>query len=202
MSEENKSLSRRDAIKAAAVGLGGIAIAGTLTGCQSSATDRIDQANKEIIDSLDLNETHLPQGSIVELTEGRFMIIGQKAFYRLEGIDGPISVFDYYGIKWPEGTFQVYSENLATVAFNTSAIKSVLFIGYVNDEDKDYRDYMKNWNVLEQDGYVQGSGTEVVLKSGGVEKEQQARLQGKRSVELYGEHGNEYRGGYLYGDGE
>lgn len=196
-------MDRRQAVKAAAIVAGGLAI-GTLTGCSSqSATDRIDSANREIISNLDLSETRLPLGSVVELEYGNFMVIGQMAAW-YSGASDEYRCFDYYGIAWPSGACVVGSESSMCACFNASDVKNVVFIGLVNDEDRDFRDYAAGYDPVGREPvhHKRGDGAQLVTGASGLlAKEQAARMDGKRSEELYGAKGNEFRGGLVYADG-
>lgn len=198
---ETEKISRRDIFKAAAVGAAGIAISGTLVGCASSPLDQINKANEEIINQLDLTQTRLPVGSVVETDMGRFMIAGQIARWMRDGYVGDTSIYDYYGVRWPGGFMTVRSEVLSAAVFNIEDINKVLFIGYTNDEDREYREYIQNWDVLSDDGVIKGEdGPLPIVETSSMVEEQNYRMAGKRSEELYGDRGNEFYGGLLYAD--
>lgn len=199
MNKMNLQLDRRQVLKAGAAGAGSLLLATGLAGCAGqNATEKINEANAELIGSLDLEETRLPLGSVVELSLGRYMVIGQRAIQTNEGAS-KCTIYDYYGIGWPEGCMAEGSEPAFSVHFNITDIKQVLFLGLVNDEDRDFREYMQQWDCSSL-AIPHENGTEAgyAYNLGYGRAEQSYRLEGKLSEELYGEHGNEFQGGLCY----
>lgn len=197
---ENVGISRRNILKAAAIGVGGVLISGTLAGCASDPASQINSANEQLINSLNLDETLLPIGSVVETEAGRYMIVGNKALWREGGFDAPLSVYDYYATRWPAGNITVYQEHVYSAVFNKEDINKVLFIGYFNDESQEFRDYIKGWDTTKLNDYQRGSGFRVTAGSSACETDTRARMEGKRSPEIYGEKGNEFNGGLLFSE--
>ncbi|MCR4584549.1 MAG: DUF4176 domain-containing protein [Lachnospiraceae bacterium] len=78
-------------------------------------------------------EDLLPCGSIVKLSEGDHyvMICGRVVL-----ADGNDHIFDYAGCFYPEGMSG--SDN--TLFFDRAAIESILFIGFQDKQELDYRE--------------------------------------------------------------
>lgn len=194
------AITRRQALKAAAIG-GGALAAAALTGCSGGSTglDKMNEGNSEVISGLDLAKDVLPMGSVVELEGGRFMVTCNTAL--TPNHDGTFKVFDYYGAAWPTGLQSVFNEVYSSAAFNASDIKRVLFVGYADEESKDFRDYVSSYDRVAYDPSTYSKGTEPKYYDAGtrVEKDLKYRLQGKRSEELYGADGK-FKGGLICSD--
>lgn len=78
---------------------------------------------------------YLPIGTIVELSDGeKIMIVG---YFVVDGED-ETNIYDYCGCAYPEG----YDEISEMYLFDEEQIEKVLFIGYEDDEGKQYRSDM------------------------------------------------------------
>lgn len=193
-------ITRRKAV-GGALALAGAAVLG---GCsRKTAVERIAEQNEAIIAELDLSVTRLPLGSVVETAAGRFMVAGHKCLLTLAG-DGEgdvgYSAYDYYGLTWPLGIEFPGHEALAGVVFSAADVTEVLFIGLVNEEDKDMRDYLDAYDVEASAPNVEtGAPLAWVRSTEAKALEQQLRMQGVRSAELYGDS---FDGGLLFGGAE
>ena len=88
-----------------------------------------------------MNERYLPIGSVVELKNGKkVMVIG---YYSVE-YDNDIVVYDYSGCAYPEGIMIKSSY----CSFNHNDIKKVDFVGYVEDS---YLKLNKTLNIIDND---------------------------------------------------
>lgn len=199
MNSDKNVLTRRDAIKLGSMALGGVALTSTLTACSTSAEERISEANKELINNLDPSQTTLPIGSVVELEAGRFMVVGLRSLDR-KTVSENLYVYDYLGLAWPEGCMYPYGISSYVYEFNRGDIHQVLSLGPINDEERDFRQYMEQWDNSTLTGpWEEGTEPKYIYDSAaGPESEQKYRLQGKLSEDLYGEHGNEFHGGLCY----
>lgn len=85
-----------------------------------------------------MRKEYLPLGSIVLLNGGnkKLMVTG----YSVCTPDYPDRIFDYCGCIYPEGTIR--SDTICV--FNHSEIKKVLFIGYLDQEEKEYLSNLEN----------------------------------------------------------
>lgn len=191
------SITRRNLVGGTALGFAAISAA-TLSGCSSdSATERIDKANSEIIGTLDISNTRLPLGSIVQTSYGRWMIIGQNPTM-LDKDENERWAYKYQVIAWPRGVITTTYEFISCALIQDSDIEQVLFIGRVDDEEKDYRSYVDNLNFSNyKDGVVFTGPTGALNEYAETTLEQQMRLQGSRSTDLYGDA---FNGGLLYSD--
>lgn len=72
---------------------------------------------------------YLPIGSIVILNKGvkKLMIYGRRQMAQATGI-----IYDYVGCLYPEGNISPQY----TYLFNQSDIQTILFTGYVDEEEK------------------------------------------------------------------
>lgn len=95
---------------------------------------------------MDKYEKFLPVGSVVLLNEAtkRVMITG---FY-IKGNEIPDKVFDYIGCLYPEGVIST-DKNLL---FNHEDIKQIYAIGYSDDEEKKFKEKLKD--LIEKQGEV------------------------------------------------
>ena len=196
----DRPLTRRTALKIAGAVAGGAVMLTPLAWCATrSAEDKINEGNDEVIKGLDLAKDVLPMGSVVELEGGRFMVTCNTAL--TPNHDGTFKVFDYYGAAWPTGLQSVFNEVYSSAAFNASDIKRVLFVGYADEESKDFRDYVSSYDRVAYDPSTYSKGTEPKYYDAGtrVEKDLKYRLQGKRSEELYGADGK-FKGGLICSD--
>ena len=84
-----------------------------------------------------MKEKYLPIGTVVKLkkVDKNVMIIG---FCGLNKNDD--KVFDYVGCLYPEG---ILSSNEVSM-FNHDQIENVLFNGYINEEEKMFKDNLNN----------------------------------------------------------
>lgn len=89
-------------------------------------------------------EKFLPLGSVVLLKDAtkRVMITG---FY-IKGKDMPDKIFDYIGCLYPEGIINT-EKNLL---FNHEDIKQIFAIGYSDDEEKKFKEKLKD--LIEKQG--------------------------------------------------
>lgn len=196
-------LSRRSALKVglATLGVATVGVSATaLSGCSTNnPEEQINSANEELIGSINLNETILPLGSVVETAAGRFMVIGQFLFDQSELAGNYDVYYDYYGTVWPTGVSRPGTESVLDYKFNKEDIKKILFLGRISEEEKDYRDYLQGRDI-DSTGATKAEtpayAAEVDSQFGPAQ-DQLYRLQGKRSEELYGEKGNEFHGGLL-----
>ncbi|MBR3049384.1 MAG: DUF4176 domain-containing protein [Bacilli bacterium] len=75
---------------------------------------------------------YLPIGTIVELNEGeKIMIAG---YFVVDG-DDETNIYDYCGCTYPDG----YDNDAEMYLFDEDQIEKVLFIGYEDDEGKQFR---------------------------------------------------------------
>lgn len=74
---------------------------------------------------------YLPIGSIVILNKGikKFMIYGRRQMAQSSG-----ELYDYVGCPYPEGNISAQY----TYLFNHSDIQSVVFTGYVDEEENKF----------------------------------------------------------------
>lgn len=89
-----------------------------------------------------MNKELLPLGSIVLLNSGKkkLMVTG----YLVSTNDYPNHIFDYCGCMYPEGILR--SDTICV--FNHSEINKIIFKGYMDNEEKDYLDNIKNQKIL------------------------------------------------------
>jgi hypothetical protein len=82
-------------------------------------------------------EKLLPPGSIVLLKEGKkkLVIYGRKQML-LSGEEPRI--YDYLGCFFPEG----YINQDYTFVFNHEDIKEILFVGFINEEEKQFAKFL------------------------------------------------------------
>ena len=80
---------------------------------------------------------YLPIGSIVELknNDKKFMITG---YFSLE-CDDSIKIYDYVGCLYPEGVIS----SSQTLLFNHDQIEKVYHLGLVDDEEKQFKQKLK-----------------------------------------------------------
>ena len=92
----------------------------------------------------------LPCGSIVELKEGEHlvMIIG-----RVVTAEGNDHIFDYAGCFYPEGL----AGNDNTLFFDRAAIERIIFIGFQDKQELEYRD-----EVLSRLGELKSVNGEII----------------------------------------
>lgn len=94
------------------------------------------------------NEKYLPIGSIVRLKEGskNLMIIG----FCTISPENPNVIMDYNGCMYPEG---VLSSDV-NFLFNHEQIEEILFKGYVNDEEINFKnklnEFISNENLVKE----------------------------------------------------
>lgn len=83
-------------------------------------------------------EKYLPVGSVVLLSGGtkRLMITG----FCIVPNDDKSKIFDYSGCLYPEGV--ISSDQVAL--FNHDQIKTIYAIGYSDDEEKQFKEKLKN----------------------------------------------------------
>lgn len=90
-------------------------------------------------------EQLLPIGSIVLLNGGnkKLMIYGRKQLLLNEETDHEITeeknMYDYLGVFYPEG----YISPEYSFVFNHSDIKEIIFLGYVNEEEDEFQEVLK-----------------------------------------------------------
>lgn len=88
----------------------------------------------------------LPIGSVVRLNNAKrnVVIIGYTV-----AIDGDVKVWDYMGCAYPVGV--IASD--ANLLFNRSDIERVIFLGYSDTEDKNFRKQLEeNMKRLKNNG--------------------------------------------------
>ncbi len=86
-----------------------------------------------------MNEKYLPIGSVVRLkgAEKSLMITGFLPI-ETEKKDGN-KVWDYCGCVYPEGVITSNNNYL----FNHEQIENIEFVGYINEEEKSFKNRMK-----------------------------------------------------------
>ena len=90
----------------------------------------------------------LPIGSVVLLKEGekRLMIIG-----RIQVQGGSDEIYDYSACLYPEGM----TSSDSIYFFNNDAIDTVFFIGFQDEEEFGFRDFLDSLGELEyRDGAI------------------------------------------------
>lgn len=90
----------------------------------------------------------MPIGSVVLLKEGkkRLMICG-----RIQCQEGSDTIYDYVGCLYPEGVLNSSSMYF----FNNEQIDSLYFIGFQDEEELKYREFLDNLGELEvRDGVI------------------------------------------------
>lgn len=159
-------------------------------------------SNETYAASVDPQKDTLPIGSIFSNDSGMWMVIGHKpvCYVDSEGTwaNGECWSYDYYCVGWPEGCRAVYNEFEQTMLFNTSDIQEVKYVGLTNDTEKDYRQWVNNYDVTVNNSIsstVRASGP--VFPNSQAVLEQQLRMQGKTSTEIYG---TDLNGGELFSD--
>lgn len=92
------------------------------------------------------NEKYLPIGSVVLLKKAkkRLMITG----FAVRSDNAPDKVFDYVGCLFPEGMLSA-DKNLL---FNHEDINVVYALGYSDDEQKRYMNFLKNSMLSKNSG--------------------------------------------------
>jgi hypothetical protein len=82
-------------------------------------------------------EKLLPTGSIVVLKEGKkkLVIYGRKQILMRE--DKP-KMYDYLGCFYPEG----YINPDYTFVFNHEDISEIIFVGYIDQDEKQFAEYL------------------------------------------------------------
>lgn len=186
--------TRRQAIGAAIAGTLAIAGAASLAGCAGdSPAERIEQANSELIGGIDAKDARLPIGSVVETTfGGRWMIAGHKV---VRMADGEQYCYDYYGIGWPGGVKYAGYEEIDGAVFDKAHVVSICFVGYNNDEDKDFRAYIEAYDAAKYSPLAFNGKPGPLVATSKAPQEQALRAQGMLSQELYGDA---FDGGALY----
>ena len=173
---EGPAVGRRGLI----VGAGAAALA-ALAGCSGATTaEKMDEAQAEAIASIDPGEDRLPLGSVVRALGGTWMIAGQGAFWLSTTANG--GWFDYYAVRWPCGVETVYAETASAALLNKADVTELLYVGLVNDEDRDMRSYAE----AEKSSDGANAGQAVCDPSAGL-YDGKLRLMGYLSEELYGQ---------------
>ncbi|MGF7050469.1 hypothetical protein J2T13_005018 [Paenibacillus sp. DS2015] len=85
----------------------------------------------------------LPLGSVVLLKGAykKLMVYGRKQVH----IDSN-KVYDYLGVVFPEG----YIDPDYSFLFNHEDIEVVKYVGYINDEEKDFQRLLENVSSVEE----------------------------------------------------
>ena len=86
-----------------------------------------------------MNERYLPIGSVVELKNGKKVMV--TGYYSVE-YENDIMVYDYSGCAYPEGVMRKSSN----CSFNHRDISNTLFIGY---QGKEYIKMTNKLNMIE-----------------------------------------------------
>ena len=177
--------------------IGAAALAAALAGCaQKGAVETSEEANARLCAETDAGSVRLPLGSVVETGFGRWMIAGHNPTALSDGDPEKRLAYDYYGLCWPRGVDFPGSEVMDCALFNKADISSVRHVGRVDDEDKVFRAYADAFDFGSYSSEVAFDGpvgpASDIAKTG---LEQQMRLQGKLSNELYGDN---FDGGLLY----
>ena len=133
--------------------IGGAALFGTasmLSSCSGDIVEKAMKANEELVKQVDKNAQRLPLGSIIETELGRWMIVGHRPIlYMDDNLNATVDenkcwTFDYQCLAWPAGN-RILGDGCSHYAFfNIGDIQKVLYIGLINDEDKDYRNWIDN----------------------------------------------------------
>lgn len=104
---------------------------------QIESSQKQDAINQMQIkkDSLDFKKDWLPIGTVVKVNgiEGVVMIYGR---YPVRSYEGKEELYDYVGCPYPIGTLS--SET--NIFFDKDVITEVVFIGYINEEEKNLRE--------------------------------------------------------------
>ncbi len=90
---------------------------------------------------METNNKYLPIGTVVTLNGGtkRLMITG---FAGIDGTDEK-KVWDYSGCLFPEGIVEIGQAAL----FNHSQIEKIEYMGYIDDEEKEFKERLKEMNL-------------------------------------------------------
>lgn len=165
--------------------------------------DKIVKTNESYASTIDYKSSRLPTGSVFETESGTWMVIGQRPVsYLSDDFDAQSDEaweFDYYVVSYPEGCRTPFAEYEDTALFNATDITKVLYVGYLNDTEKDYLNWIDNvydssvYNPLSSSEHRSGT----LYVNSPAEKEQELRKQGKTTQEI---NGNNYDGGLLYSD--
>ena len=89
-----------------------------------------------------VNDKYLPIGTVVRLKKGqkKLMIIGFVQIY-LKDKD---KVYDYMGCVYPEGMINIKNFYF----FNHDEIEKIFYIGYKDDEEKNFNEKLKNFKKI------------------------------------------------------
>ena len=84
-----------------------------------------------------MNEKYLPIGTVVLLKGAirRLMITG----FCINTKDNPDEIYDYLGCLYPQGVL-TSEQNLV---FNHEQIEKIYFMGYIDEEEKEFKDLLK-----------------------------------------------------------
>lgn len=154
--------------------------------------------NSKVSSSWDKNE-RLPIGSVFTTQEGTWMVIGQKPVTYLtddyEITKSESWTFDYYCVPYPEGCRTPYAEYENTALYNKSDIQEIIFIGKNDEADEEYRNWIENYDTTVANPQSVNSHKSGSLFTGApCVVEQQLRMQGKNTTDIYG---SDYNGGIL-----
>ncbi|UTR14962.1 DUF4176 domain-containing protein [Salipaludibacillus sp. LMS25] len=92
-----------------------------------------------------MKETLLPNGSIVLLKGGnkKLMVYGRKQLLvteeDVEKESDDLTMYDYIGVPYPEG----YVNPEHSYVFNHSDIEDIIFTGFVNEEEDEFQDILR-----------------------------------------------------------
>ena len=195
--------TRRELI-GGAIGLSAALATGcALSSCSSDPVKDAMEKNANLVKQVNKETQRLPIGSVIETSIGRWMIIGQRPLlYVDDELNSTVAenkcwLFDYYCVAWPAGN-RIVADGCSNYAyFNVSDIENILYVGLINDEDKDYRNWIDStydpykYNPITEDAHSTG----VLYTSSPALVEQVVRAkQTTSSQELYGDC---LDGGYL-----
>ena len=85
-------------------------------------------------------EKYLPIGSVVLLENGTKKLMITGFLIKTDSI--PDKIFDYSGCLYPEGIIS----SKANILFNHEQIKQIYAIGYSNEEEKAFKEKLKEEN--------------------------------------------------------
>ena len=157
--------------------------------------------NSKVASSWNKDE-RLPLGSVFTTNDGTWMVIGQKPVTYLndnyESNEAESWTFDYYCVPYPEGCRSVYSEYENTALYNKGDIKEILYVGKIDSADTEYRNWIDNYDTsINNPGSVQSHNSGALYPQAPCIVEQQLRMQGKTTSDIYG---SDFRGGELGSD--
>lgn len=131
-------------------------------------------------------EKILPLGSVVELDDGKYTIIGFLPSKPAE--DGTFSLNEYVGCKYLEG----YKVGKSLRAFSRGEIKNVYFIGYKNDLVIQYLEILDFfYNSIESNGSIEEAMEKVAEKYLNGDKNKTIEILEKSLEQTFGKESEE-----------